>query len=832
MDISIRRLAKVVVACAGLSVHAFVSSQTFTVPSASGTESDRTFSGTSATDLSTPAGGGDLHRYTTPRITNLPSALREGEGRDFGERGGARGQLASGQRTLDMQGRGLAEEGGPQSRWGGRLKESEFQRFVHDATGQRLPRFGQRLFDPVASTFAPVDRVPVPADYVLGPGDELQIRGWGAVDIDYRALIDRNGLINIPRVGSVRVAGLKASEVEGYLEKQVARVFRNFSLNVTLGQLRSIQVFIVGQAQRPGSYTVGSLSTLVNAVFASGGPSHSGSMRRIQLKRDGKQVAELDLYQFIAKGDKSADVSLLPGDVIVYAPVGPQVALMGAVDNPAVYELKPEGEPLRELLAYAGGLAPVTARHRALIERLDPSQAQAPRHVESVALDEAGLGRLLRNGDVVTLFDVPPRFANAVTLRGNVAQPLRYPHRAGMRVSDLIPDREALLTADYFKRKNRLVQYLEDEEALLPVEEMRRRLRERPDEKLQQQLEAQERRRKDLEVTNTTRGMLDEPNWEYAVVERLDPKDLKVHIIPFHLGRAVIDKDPNDNLELLPGDVVTIYGRKDLHTPQATATRVVRVEGEVHRPGVYQLRPGDTLRAVLEQAGGLTPQAYVFGTEFSREATRQKQRQAIQDAVRRLEASLASAAAHQIANLSSTEATAAARLQAAQEEARRAQLQRLRTLEPNGRIALELDPNARTVADLPDVPLEDGDRILVPSRPGFIFAVGAVANQNAIVWRPGRTLNDYLRAAGVEPSADEDNIFVVRADGSVAHRRDGGTFFNRLGSLELAPGDVIVVPELINRETKWTAFVRGLKDWTQILYQFGLTAAAIHTLRQ
>ena len=802
MDISIRGLAKVVVACAGLSVHAFVSSQSFTVPSASGAPLDSGGSGASTTNLSSPAARGGLDLYTVPQITNPSSSTPASAGLDRGEVGEAAQAAQAGAGAIQR---------GPQAAAGAQARQSEFQRFVREATGRRLARFGERLFDPAATTFAPIDRVPVPADYVLGPGDELHIRAWGAVDIDYRATIDRNGLINIPRVGSVRVAGLKASEVEGYLDKQVARVFRNFSLNVTLGQLRSIQIFIVGQAQRPGSYTVGSLSTLVNAVFASGGPSPSGSMRRIQLKRDGKQVAELDLYQFIVKGDKSADVPLLPGDVIVYLPVGPQVALMGAVDNPAVYELKSDGEPLRELLAYAGGLAPVTNRHRALIERLDASQAQAPRRVETVALDEPGLGRVLHDGDLVTLLDLSPRFANAVTLRGNVAAPLRYPYQPGMRLSDLIPNREALLTADYFKRKNQLVQYLEDEAALLPEEETRRRSR---------------------QLTNTTRGMLDEPNWEYAVIERLDPTDLKVHIIPFHLGRAVIDKDPKDNLELLPGDVVTIYGRKDLRSPQASTTRVVRVEGEVQRPGVYQLQPGDTLRAVLQRAGGFTPQAYVFGTEFSREATRQKQREAIQEAVRRLEASLASAAAEQIANLSSTEAVAAVRLQAAQEEARRAQLQRLRTLEPNGRIALELDPAARSVADLPDVPLEDGDRILVPSRPGFIFAVGAVANQNAIVWRPGRTLNDYLKVAGVEPSADEDNIFVVRADGSVAHRRDSGIFFNRLGSLELAPGDVIVVPELTNRETKWTAFVRGLKDWTQILYQFGLTAAAIHTLRQ
>lgn len=735
-----------------------------------------------------------------PRITNVPANAPTAQP-------GAEGLSGEGREARnpgpDRSLRGLAASGIETKPGGG---DSEFQRFVFDVSGQRLARFGQRLFDGAATTFAPVDRVPVPADYVLGPGDELYIRGWGSVDIDYRALVDRNGLVNLPRVGSVRVAGLKAGEVEGFLEKQVARIFRNFSLNVTLGQLRSIQVYIVGQARHPGSYTVGSLSTLVNAVFASGGPSPTGSMRRIQLRRAGQVVTELDLYEFMIGGDKSRDLPLLPGDVIVYPPVGPQVALLGATDNAAVYELKAPDEPLRQLLAYAGGVAPVTARHRAQVERIDPERPDAPRSVEALALDEAGLARGLRNGDLVTLFGVGPQFANAVTLRGNVAGPLRHPHAAGMRVSDLIPSREALITPDYFRRKNRLVQHLDaaggDAMGMAP--------------------------------TDTTRRLVDEPNWEYAVVERLHPDDLSIRLIPFHLGRAVIDRHPADNLELQPGDVVTIYGRRDLRAPQASTTRVVRVEGEVLRPGVYQLEAGETLRSVLHRAGGVTPQAYVFGTEFSRQSTREKQREAIQDAARRLEAGLASAGAEQMANLSSTDAAAAARLQAAQHEARLAQLHRLRTLEPNGRIALELDPDAATqVAHLPDVPLEDGDRVLVPTRPGFVFAVGAVANTNAIVWRSGRTLDDYLRVAGVEPGADDDNIFVVRADGSVVHTRDSrGVFARGIGSLALAAGDTIVVPERLNRETRWTAFVRGLKDWTQILYQFGLTAAAIHTLRQ
>ena len=237
----------------------------------------------------------------------------------------------------------------------------------------------------------------------------------------------------------------------------------------------------------------------------------------------------------------------------------------------------------------------------------------------------------------------------------------------------------------------------------------------------------------------------------------------------------------------------------------------------------------------MARAGGFTRQAYLFGTEFSRESTRARQREALQDAIRRLEVSSSAAGARQAANLSGADAAAAARLQAAEDEARRTQLNRLRNLRPNGRIALELSPSIARLDELPDLPLEDGDAIVVPARPGFVFAVGAVANENALLWRSGRTVKQYLAAAGINPEADEDNVFVVRADGSVKHSRDSSGFWfssrSQLQGLELAPGDTIVVPDLLNRETPWNAFVRGAKDWTQILSNFGIAAAAIKTLR-
>jgi protein involved in polysaccharide export with SLBB domain len=258
---------------------------------------------------------------------------------------------------------------------------SEFQKFILDNTGRELPIFGAEFFANGQSTFTPIANSPVPSDYPLGPGDELMIRGWGTIDIDYHATVDRNGTINIPTVGTVVLAGVKAGNAENVIRAAIARLYKGVTVNVTFGQLRAMTVYVVGQANRPGTYTVSSVSTLVTALFASGGPNANGSMRRVQVKRGGKVAAELDLYTFIAKGDKSADIKLLDGDTIYIPPAGGFVALVGKVNSPAVYELKSGNETVESMLDYAGGLPVVADPRRVFLERIDPNKNR-PRSVE------------------------------------------------------------------------------------------------------------------------------------------------------------------------------------------------------------------------------------------------------------------------------------------------------------------------------------------------------------------------------------------------------------------------------------------------------------------
>lgn len=675
---------------------------------------------------------------------------------------------------------------------------TEFQRFVADTTGRQLPLFGYDLFD--AAAFPSLTNVPVPADYVVGPGDEILLRLWGGVEADLRITVDRSGLVSLPRIGTFRVAGVRVSELEPTFRNEVAKTFRKFEISVNLGQLRAIQVFVVGQARRPGTYLVSSLSTLLSALFEVGGPASTGSMRAIQLKRDGRVVTTLDLYRFIVEGDKSADVRLAPGDVIVVPPAGPRIALQGSIDKPAILELNGTGEPLEQILRYHGNLRALTSTHKVLVERIDSAARNAPRQVQERSLDSTGLAEMLRDGDIVTLFKISPQFSNAVTLRGNVAAPLRYAFKPGMRISDLIPEREALVQPDYYSRKNMLVQHESGNSVTAD------------------------------RVLSDMRNLLSEINWDYAVVQRLDSQNVRSRLLPFNLGKAVVDRAEEHDLLLQPGDVVTIFGVADIPVPRHRITRLVRVAGEVNAAGIYQIDAGETLRSLLRRAGGATPQAYLFGIEFARESTRARQRAALQDALRRLESTTANAAAAKSAELAGTDPAAASRILATQEQARASQLARLRSMEPSGRIALELTPEISSIDLLPDLPLEDGDSILVPAAPGFVYVVGAVANSSALLWRDGRTVKQYLLAAGVEPSADEDNLFIVRADGSIVHRRDKGWLFSTFESMTLAQGDTLVVPERLVGETAWGSFVRGFKDWTQILANLGLTAAAINSL--
>ena len=676
--------------------------------------------------------------------------------------------------------------------------KSEFEIFAEDEAGRPMAVYGRQFFDQVPTTFAPLAGAPVPSDYVLGPGDQLQIRTWGKIDLDTRVTIDRNGQIFVPRIGSLRVAGLRFEQVEGFVRAAIAGLFKDFELNVAMGQLRSIQVFVLGSARQPGVYTLGSLSTLVDAVFACGGPSATGSMRRIELRRGNRLLTQIDLYDLLRRGDKSHDASLLPGDVIYFQPTGPRVAVMGSVNEPGIYEIG-QASTVESTLEDAGGLTSLASVDRVLLERIDHHSA---RRVDEFQLDASGLKHSLGDGDTLRVFPVSPRFENAVTLRGNVAQTGRYRWHQGMRISDLIPARDFLLNRDYWNQQSHLT----------------------PERGGDPFAKAPEPGTTDLpRMVNAPRNS-DEINWNYAAVERLNESDLKTDLLAFNLGNAIDHPDSHDNLELKPGDVVTISSQKDIPMPVESRATFVRIEGEVNAPGLYRVQPGETLRALVERAGGLMPKAYLYASTLTRLSARLAQESEVRQSAEQMSQELAARYAAAPAQGTGTNADLQAQF-ASQKEL----IASLAAIHPTGRVVLGVKPDAHGVEDIPEFPLEDGDSFFIPFRTNTVQVFGAVYNASSFRYAPGKRVGGYENdAGGPTRQADARRMFIIRADGTFVSRQSHGQFWRTdFEKLTLLPGDSVIVPPRINAPG---GFLQQLPMITALLSQTALTAAVISTL--
>jgi protein involved in polysaccharide export with SLBB domain len=792
---------------------------------------------------------------------------------------------------------------------------TDFQQMVRASLGRLLPVYGDSLFRrQVPSTFAPIRNANVTPDYVLGPGDQLIIRIWGQVDFNAQLTVDRSGAVYLPQVGEIHVAGLPYSQVQQHIRDAVGHIYKSFNLEVEMGQLRSVQVFVVGQARRPGTYTLGSLSTLVTALFATGGPSVQGSLRDIQLRRNGQTISHFDLYDLLIFGDMSKDAPLLPGDVIYIPPVGPQVAISGDVHVPAIYELK-GSTSVEQALQFAGGLSSTASLLRASLERLD---AHTSRTVIDVTLQSAGMATTLQAADLLRVLPISPQFQNTVLLRGNVAEPGRFAWHPGMKLTDIIPDAQSLIVRDYWERRNRLgipgpdfkPEYANNPDyfprnsggyqtgtpqfdsrgvpitpgALNPNQSPQNsgQNNQNPNQNSgqgqnqaynpncvpspnttnlnqvggifgaasglsnpqnnQQPCYPNNGDNTDTDNGTGSRSLADEEqastinsprppltvalpvpeiDWSYAVIERMNPQTLTTSLVPFNPGQLVMGHDAAQNLPLEPGDVVTLFSQADIKVPQAERTKFVRLEGEFEHSGIYSVLPGETLPQLVARAGGFTPQAYLFGSNFTRESTRVLQQLRLNDYLQNLELEIDRATIASAASVGTVDPAATA--------ASRSLVARFRTIRATGRVVLDIPQNATGIASLPNIQLEDGDRFVVPSKPSTVNVVGAVYDQNSFLFRNTQPVAAYLRlAGGPTKSADGDDSFIIRADGSVVSRHSqSGVFGNTFASMRLNAGDTVVVPEKVPRPSGLRNFI----NYTQIFSQLALGAAAIAVLQ-
>lgn len=766
---------------------------------------------------------------------------------------------------------------------------TEFQKFTAATTQQILPVFGADLFSNVPSTFAPLTQAPVPSGYIVGPEDEIRLRVWGQVSFNANLRVSRDGDIFIPQVGAVHVAGLSFSDLQQHLRTAIGRVYRNFDLSVDLGQIRAIQVYVTGQARRPGVYTVSSLSTMVDAIFSSGGPSIDGSLRRIELRRGGKTITRLDLYDLLTRGDNSKDVKLLSGDVIFIPPAGKAAAILGSVRKPAIYELL-DNETVGDLIRDAGGVTAVASEARVSLERITSHSA---RQAMEITLDSAGESAAVENGDILRILSIVPQYEKTVTLRGNVANPGRFAWHDGMRLSDLIPDQQSLITREYWWRRTQLglpsleyqpiaalasalqpsspVDLQNRPEAMSPAaspnapsvnnannnstartESMSPTAAGLQDQAAEQgaqdrqSVPPQQQRMDDSQsssaktpvAASTTqqnqgtppieiRRSAAEIDWDYAVIERMDPATLRTNLIPFDLGKLVREHDASQNRELKPGDVVTIFSQSDIHVPLRQQASFVRLEGEFNHAGTYSVLPGETLRSLVARAGGVTASAYLYGSEFTRRSTQVMQQRRLDESIQELTLQMQRGNLALASSPISTPQDIAG--VAAAEASERELIAQLKLIRATGRIVFEFRPGSSGISSLPDISLEDGDSFTVPSAPSTVSVVGAVFNQNSFLYRPAGRTEFYLRmAGGPNASADQKRMFVIRADGEVLSRTSvHGGWGDEFARLQMNPGDTLVVPEKGVRPS----VLRNILDISTFASQFAFTAAAINVLR-
>jgi protein involved in polysaccharide export with SLBB domain len=737
---------------------------------------------------------------------------------------------------------------------------TEFQRFVAASTGRMLPIYGARFFAVRPEAFGPLEQGPAPQDMTVGAGDELRIRIWGQINFSANLIVSREGEIYLPKAGAVHVAGLAFSAVAGHLRTALERVYRNFELSVDMGEIHSIQVYVTGQARQPGEYTVSALSTLVNAVFLCGGPSGAGSMRHVELRRQGKVLADFDLYTLLVKGDKSGDVQLQPGDVLFIPAAGPQVALLGSVRLAAIYELRGQ-ESLEELLNTAGGRTAIASGGRISVERIVDHERRRAFELNS---DAAGLAALLEDGDIVRIDPIISSYRETVTLRGSLANPGRFLWHQGMRLSDLLPDRESLISRDYWWRRTQLG--LPAPELAVPggYGTMKREL---PDKTNMASAPGAQTAFSNpgsqtafsnpgtqtafsnpgsqtafsnpgtqtafsnpgsqtafsIPGAQTAISSPDaQTDWNFAVIERLNPATMTTSLLPFNLGKLVLDHDASQDLELQPSDVITVFSQDDIHPPIDEQTKYVQLEGEFVHAGVYSVAPGETLRSLVTRAGGLTAKAYLYGAEFTRKSTLALEQNSYNEYIEKLQ--------HQMTRGSASSASAsldevpAARITSANQEL----IARMRQLQPSGRIVLNLHPRSAGENELPEMPLEDGDTLYVPAIPATVQVIGAVLNQNAFLYRGGRASNYLHMAGGPNRDADRGQIFILRADGSVIGRRAGQSIFSSgFDNERMHPGDSVIVPEKRIKPGALSSFMA----WSQLFSQTALSAASVNSFK-
>ncbi|MFC1580386.1 SLBB domain-containing protein [Thermodesulfobacteriota bacterium] len=727
-----------------------------------------------------------------------------------------------------------------------------------------LRQFGYDFFAGGARPFTPLADIPVGPGYIIGPGDSFMIHLWGRTEITHSVTVTRDGQINVPRLGLIMVSGLTFAELKQHLYRQFRQFYPDFKMSITMGVLRTIQVFIVGEAARPGTFSISSLSTVITALYAAGGPTKNGSLRNIRVLRNGNLIKEIDLYAFFVKGNKTGDIRLQPGDTIFIPVIGQVVGVAGNVRRPAIYELKGT-QTIGQALELAGGVLPTGELQNVIVERVERHKRRVIKSFSvdpSDALSDKNLMMTLLDGDVLKIYPVHQMIRQVVYLEGHVKHPREHELKAGMKLRDLIPNYNALLPEPYLSQGEIMRLMPPDLHPEIIEFELGALLS--GDEKQNLLLKDQDRvkiygrwEKRDIPLV-TIRGAVRQPG-TYRLYKGMTAKDLifqagnltdraylekadltKIIVVGSSTETIKLSFSPKKAMKGLPEDNPTLSKNDFVHIReipqyQGALERKVVLEGEFVFPGEYAYSEGERLSSVVQRAGGLTKEAYPFGSHFLRESVKRIQKLQLDQYIAQLEEDILAMTTQ--AGDKSLDADEAKIYQSVLESKQKL-IEKLQKAQPTGRMVVSLDEALLMPSSLNDVILQPGDRLVLGKRPATVTVVGEVYQPTALLAEENKTVEYYLNmVGGPNDNADKKHMYLVKANGSVMSRSQEGffglsswdsknqrwTMGGGFDSQKLDPGDTIIVPMKI-QTYPW---MRVAKDITQILANVALTAGVI-----
>lgn len=712
--------------------------------------------------------------------------------------------------------------------------------------GASLKRFGADLFrQGLKQDRLPMD-LPVGTDYVVGPGDSLDITLSGGVSQTLRRVVDRQGMVPLLEAGLVQVAGHSLAEIQQIAEAALRRQYRDLRVQISVTRLRTIRVYVVGDVVSPGPYDISSLSTPLNALLAAGGPDSRGSMRRIRHLRNDQLVNEFDAYDLLLHGVKGRLAGLQSGDTILVPPITSQVYVDGMVRRPAIYELKSE-KSLAEVLDLAGGALNFASLQRIRVERVNPHEGRAtlginvPQNTENDPPNAELQKFAIQDGDRITVYPILGYSDQSVFLEGHVVRPGKQPFWKGMTAGDVINSYQDLMPepasrAEIVRLKApdlhpetlffNVPDVLAHQGPAIPLEPFDTiRIYGRYEGDAPKAAIYGEVMRpgeypltdgmKVTDLLRTAGGFKRSAYTETADLTSYELQNGEKVVTDTRTIRlaAALRGEEDVDVRLKPGDVLSIRQLTGWNDIGASVT----IEGEVIHPGTYGIEDGERLSSVLRRAGLFRTTAYPPGMVLERTQVKELDRKSRALLIRRIESSQptfkASSGGDQVA-------FASAFMQQQQQI-----LSRLRSQEPTGRMVIRITSDLSQWENTPaDIEVRSGDRIVVPKRPGFVLLDGQVNNPSAITYVPGKKASWYLsKAGGATEFGNKKKAFVIRADGSVIGR-DGSGFWSG-GVLEtlMQPGDALIVPEKIIGPPIW----KSLLDAAQIMSAFALTASVL-----